>query len=191
MHRSLIVYGTRYGATAKSSKEIADVLCQKGLAVKLVNLKDEKIKDIQEYELIIVGSGIQIGKWTNEPEQFLAKFQQELTRKKLALFVCCGGANPLSEGAQKIKESHDAKIKYLDEKASKYSLKPIALGLFGGIYDFNKMSWFFRKTLSGIKPKLEAAGFKETESGIYDTRDLMAIRNWAEEVVKALEKHTE
>ena len=187
MHRSLVVYGTRYGATAKTSKEIAKVLCQKGLDVKLVNLKDEEVKDIQEYELIIVGSGIQIGKWTNEPEKFLSKFQQELARKKLALFVCCGGATPLSEGEQKIKESQDAKTKYLEEKASKYSLKPIALGLFGGVYDFNKMSWFFKKTLSGIKPKLEEAGFKETASGIYDTRDLMVIRSWAEEVVKALE----
>ena len=186
MFRCLVVYGTRYGATAKTSKEIGDILCQKGLEVKLVNLKNEKIKDIQEYELVIVGSGIQIGKWTKEPEKFLEKFQQELARKKLALFVCCGGATPLSEGDQQIKESQDARAKYLDEKASKYNLKPIASGLFGGVYDFNKMPWFFRKTLSGIKPKLEEAGFKEITSGIYDTRDLMAIRSWAEEVNKIL-----
>jgi hypothetical protein len=44
------------------------------------------------------------------------------------------------------------------------------------------MSWFFRKTLSAVKPQLEAAGFKETEPGLYDTRNVNAIRDWAKEV---------
>jgi menaquinone-dependent protoporphyrinogen oxidase len=42
--------------------------------------------------LIVVGSGIQIGRWTGEPEDFLKKHQKELTSKKLALFVNCGSA---------------------------------------------------------------------------------------------------
>jgi len=46
------------------------------------------------------------------------------------------------------------------------------------------MSWFFRKTMSGLKPKLEEAGFKETKSGFYDTRNLDTIRNWAKEVAQ-------
>jgi menaquinone-dependent protoporphyrinogen IX oxidase len=58
------------------------------------------------------------------------------------------------------------------------------LGLFGGCYDFNQMSWFFRKTLSSIKPKLESAGYKESKAGVYDLRDLDAIRNWTREVAK-------
>jgi hypothetical protein len=46
------------------------------------------------------------------------------------------------------------------------------------------MSWFFRKTMSGLKPKLEEAGFKETEPGLYDLRDLNAISIWTKEVAK-------
>jgi len=41
--------------------------------------------------------------------------------------------------------------KYLEEKAIELKVNPIALGFFGGCYDFNKMSWFFKKTLSSIK----------------------------------------
>ncbi len=71
MTNVLIVYGTLYGATANTSEEISKKLTQKGLHVKIVNLKKGKVKDITEYELIIIGSGIQMNKWTKEPEKFL------------------------------------------------------------------------------------------------------------------------
>jgi menaquinone-dependent protoporphyrinogen oxidase len=184
MNKALIVYGTRYGATSSTSEDIAEVLRKEGLDVEVVNLKDEKMNDINEYELVIVGSGIQIGKWTKEPEKFLDKFHKELTKKKTALFVCCGSTEPLDEKEDKAASIENARTKYLEEKAAKYNLQPIALGLFGGVYNFNKMSWFFRKTMSGLKPKLEEAGFKEKESGLYDLRDLNAIQSWAKEVAE-------
>jgi hypothetical protein len=46
------------------------------------------------------------------------------------------------------------------------------------------MSWFFKKTLSSIKPKLEAAGHKESKAGVYDLRDLEVIRSWTTELAK-------
>ena len=184
MVKALIVYGTRYGATANTSEVIADTLKQIGYEVKIVDAKKEKVQSISEFNLIIVGSGIQMGKWTSEPEDFIKKYQKELTTKKLALFVSCGGANPLSEGEQKDQELRNAKTKYLEEKAVELKVIPIALGFFGGCYDFNKMSWFFKKTLSSIKPKLEGAGYKESKAGVYDLRDFDAIRNWTREVAK-------
>ena len=82
MSKALIVYGTRYGAAASTSEEIAKILRQEGLEVRVVNAKEEKIKDIAEYDLVIVGSGIQFNKWTGEPEDFLKKFQKELGTKE-------------------------------------------------------------------------------------------------------------
>ena len=184
LKKALIVYGTRYGATASTSEDIAEVLQQEGLDVRVVNAKKDKVQDITEYELVIVGSGIQIGKWTKEPEKFLKKYQKELAKNKVALFVCCGSTEPLDEKEEKSKSIENARTKYLEEKAAQYNLQPVALGLFGGVYNFNKMSWFFRKTMSGLKPKLEEAGFKETESGLYDTRNINTIRNWAKELVQ-------
>jgi menaquinone-dependent protoporphyrinogen oxidase len=186
MNRALIVYGTRYGTTAETSQIIAETLRQEGFEVEVVDAKKDKVQSINDYDLVIVGSGIQMGKWTSEPESFLRKYQEELSRKKLALFVSCGSANPLSEGEQKKKEIDEGKRKYLDEKASKYNLKPVALGFFGGCYDFNKMSWFFKRTLSSIKPKLEGAGYKESKTGVYDLRNLNDIRDWAKEVAKTV-----
>ena len=188
MTKALIVYGTRYGATANTSEVISESLREEGIDVEVVDAKKHKIKSITDFNLIIVGSGIQMGKWTSEPEGFIKKHQQELSQKKLAIFVSCGGANPLSEGEQKQKELADAKKKYLQNKAAKLKVNPIALGFFGGCYDFNKMSWFFKKTLSSIKPKLEDAGYSETTNGVYDLRDLAVIRNWAKEVAAEVTK---
>ena len=182
MNKALIVYGTRYGATASTSEEIAKILRQEGLDVRIVNAKEEKVKDIAEYELVIVGSGIQINKWTGEPEKFLEKFQEELARKKVALFVCCGSASQaLNEGKPEIAES--ARRKYLDEKAAKYSLQPVALGLFGGVYNYNKEPWWAKKAMEADRPRIEAA-YKETQPGVYDTRDWNAIRSWAKDLAK-------
>ena len=182
--KAIVVYSTRYGATKGTSEEIARILQENGFHVRVVDAKQERVQSIGEFDIIIVGSGIQMGKWTIETEDFVKKFQKELRVKKVAIFVSCGGANPLSEGEQKEKEMTDAKRKYLEKKAVELKISPVALGFFGGCYDFNKMSWFFKKTLSSIKPKLEAAGYKETKVGVYDLRDLNGIRNWAKEVAK-------
>lgn len=184
MSKALIVFGTRYGATAMTAEEIAKVFRQEGLDVRVVNLKNEKVKDIDEYDLVVVGSGIKIKKWTKEPERFLKKFQKELTKKKTALFISCGAKYPLEEKTDIETELENARKNYLEEKAAKYNLQPISLGLFGGVYNFNRMGWFFKKTLSAVKPQLEAAGVKQTEPGLYDTRDLDNIRGWAKELTQ-------
>ena len=179
--KALIVYGTRYGATASTSEEIARVLKDNGLDVRVVNAKKEKVKDISMYELVIVGSGMQMEKWTGEPEKFLEKFQKELAAKKVAIFVSSGG-QAMIEPEKKTEETARTRKKYLEDKAAKYNLQPVALGMFGGVWDYNRMFFLFRKTLAGFKPKIEAAGFKETKPGLYDTRDWDAIRNWAKEL---------
>jgi menaquinone-dependent protoporphyrinogen IX oxidase len=177
----LIVYGTRYGATESTSEEISKVLQGEGLDVTVVNAKKEKIKDISEYDLVIVGSGMQMAKWTGAADNFLKKFQKELSSKKLAIFVS-SGAQVMHEYDKKTEEIEKARKQYLEDKAAKYNLKPISMVILGGVWDFNKMSFLFRKTLSSFKLKLEEAGFKEIKPGLYDTRDWDSIRAWAKEI---------
>ena len=167
---ALIVYGTRYGATASTSKEIAKVLRDEGFNVRVVNVKNERVKDISEYELIIVGSGMKINRWTKEPEQFLNKFKRELQHKKVAIFVSSARAR------QK---------KYLDEKADKYKLNPIAMTIFGGVLNYDDMGWMARKTVGQLYRKYEAMGI-EKKNGVYDTRDWDSIRNWSRELARTI-----
>jgi len=177
----LIVYGTRYGATEGTSEEIAKVLRSEGLDVTVVNARKEKVKDISGYDLVIVGSGMQMAKWTGAAEKFLKKFQKELSNKKVAIFVS-SGAQALLEHEKKTEELERAKNKYLEDKAVKYNLHPISMVIFGGVWDFNQMFFLFRKTLASFKPKIEEAGFKEIRPGVYDTRDWDSIKTWATEI---------
>jgi menaquinone-dependent protoporphyrinogen oxidase len=183
--RALVVYGTRYGATESTSEEIAKVLQGEGLEVKVVNAKREKVKDISPYDLIIVGSGMQMGKWTKEPEYFLNKFQKELANKKVAIFVS-SAAQALIEYEKKVEEIENNRKQYLEEKAAKYNVQPISMVTLGGVWDYNKMNFLFRKTLASFKPRIEAAGFKEIKPGLYDTRDWNVIRTWAKELANKM-----
>ena len=178
--QTLIVYGTRYGATAGTSEEIAKVLRQEGLAVKVVNAKEEKNIDISPYELVVVGTGVQMGRWTGEIEDFLKTHETELAQKKMALFVSTMKTVAEREGNQK--DLANAREWDIDKKLPKYSFKPVSVGFFGGVIDYNKLNFLFKKTFGSLRKRLEAAGFKETAPGVFELRDWDEIRKWAKEL---------
>jgi len=177
----LIDCGTRYGATGGTAEEIAKVLWEQGLEVKVANLKKEKVKDIAEYDLVIVGTGMQMGKWTGEAEDFVKKFRKDLAQKKTAIFVS-SAAQALLEHDKQEEQIKKARKDYLDDKAAKYNLSPISMVIFGGVWDYNKMNFVFRKTMAPFKVKIEEAGFKEVSPGLYDTRNWDEIRGWAKDI---------
>jgi len=82
-NRTLIAYATRMGATAESALEIEAILRQKyGLDV--VNLKKNPSPKLREYNNVIIGSGIAMGKWVRQALQFLGN---SFEGKKVAVFI--------------------------------------------------------------------------------------------------------
>jgi menaquinone-dependent protoporphyrinogen oxidase len=181
--RVLVAYCTRYGATASTSEEIAKVLREEGFDVRVVNTKKEKIKTVSEYDLVIVGAGLQMYRWCKESEKFLKKFQEDLRATRTAIFVSSGAIAVWDYDGQ-TEEVEDHWQKQLVDKAEMYSIDPIALGRFGGIWDYNKMNFVFRKTMGPFRMKLEEVGIKEVESGVYDTRDWDEIRKWTKDLAQ-------
>jgi menaquinone-dependent protoporphyrinogen IX oxidase len=181
--RALIVYGTSYGATKGTSEEIAKILREEGFDVKVVNAKEEKIEDISEYGLIVIGSSLAGCRWNSDVEDFLKKFHKEFERKKLALFV--SSVAPIAEREGNAEEVAKERKIALEDKVSKYNLKPVAMGLFGGILNYNKMGFMARKGMEiAFKSRLQNTGFKEVEPGVYDLRDWDEIRSWTRDLVK-------
>jgi len=178
--KTLIAYGTRYGATTGTSEEIAKILREEGFDTKIVNLKEEKIKDISEYDLVIVGSGMGNCRWASEAEDFLKNFRKAFEGKKLALFVST--MKTFFEREGKIDDVAKTRKIALDDKIAKYSLKPIASGFFGGVIDYNKMGFIARKGMEYFKPQLEKHGFKKVAPDIYDLRNWDEVRDWAKEL---------
>jgi menaquinone-dependent protoporphyrinogen IX oxidase len=181
--KTLIAFCTRYGATESTCEEIANTLRDSGFDVRVVNTKKEKVKDISEYDLILIGAGMQMMRWCKESEKFLEKFQEDLRTKKTAIFVSSGSRAVLKYDGKK-EEMENEWQKHLVDKAEKYSLNPVALGMFGGIWDYNKMGFVFKKTMGPFKMKLEEVGIEEGEPGVYDTRDWDEIRNWAKDLAE-------
>ena len=181
----LIAYGTRYGATTGTAEEIARVLREKSFEVKVVNLKEEKVKDISEYELVIIGSGMKMDMWTSKTKAFLKKFSTELNKKKVAIFVS-SGARALMEYKGENEEIRRINKKYLEDKAFKYGLKPISMAMFGGIWDYNQMGKIYTKFLDSERENFKPAGFKETATGVYDSRNWDEIRNWAKQIANII-----
>jgi menaquinone-dependent protoporphyrinogen oxidase len=130
----LIVYGTRYGATESNSEEIAKVLRSEGIDVKVINANKEKVKDISPYDMVIVGSGMQMGKWTSSAEKFLKRFQVQLSGKKVAIFVS-SAAQALHEHENNTEKIEKARKQYLKDKAAKYDLNPVSMVILGGVWD--------------------------------------------------------
>jgi menaquinone-dependent protoporphyrinogen IX oxidase len=82
-------------------------------------------------------------RWASEAEDFLKNFRKEFKGKKLALFVST--MKPLFEREGKMDDAAKTRKIALEDKVAKYSLKPIASALFGGVIDYNKMGFIARK----------------------------------------------
>lgn len=171
--KALIVFGSRYGSSTEIAEEIGKTMENEGANVDLVNLRKNKVDNIVNYDLIIVGSGIKMGKWTKEPLKFLNKNKSTLQDKKVALFVSCGA--PLS-GKKKMDEAMKL---YLEKVANEnLSGEPVSMGLFGGVFDPDANNGLMYK----MAMKMAKKGFEEKgvdTSKRYDYRDWDEIRDWA------------
>lgn len=129
MSKTLIAYGTRYGATAEVAQEIATILREiYHLEVNLVDLSTSKIKDFCLYNNIVVGSGIKIGRWASKARRLLQQFRKKNpVGKKLAVFVCSGRAGEVEQYELAIERY----VRQVILKCLK-TIKPVAYEAFGG-----------------------------------------------------------
>ncbi|MHA1302261.1 MAG: flavodoxin domain-containing protein [Candidatus Heimdallarchaeaceae archaeon] len=126
MSKTLIVFGTRFGATAEVGVKIASILrAEFNLDVNVFDLSTRTIKnlDISEYDNIVIGSGIKMGRWVSATKKFL---KHDFEGKKVAVFICSrrGGEPDLYNFAYE---------HYIQKVLAKFpKLKPIATEVFGG-----------------------------------------------------------
>jgi menaquinone-dependent protoporphyrinogen oxidase len=172
-----ICYGTRYGTTAEIVQEMVKYAEEAGAQVEAVELKRKKLSSsLEDYDLIIIGSGIQATRWTSAPLKFIEKNIESLSNQKVALFVVCGDAgNPnLVEKAQ---------ADYLDVITEKYpTLSPVSTGLFAGMFDFKRYNFVTRALVKAIAKRRTPEGEEIPE--LQDFRDWDTIREWTTNVVQ-------
>ena len=121
--KMLVAYASKSGATEQAAKIVAEVLKEKsGVEVELADLRKGS-PNIVQYENVVVGSGVRAGKVYGEALDFL---KQDFGNKKVAFFVCCGGAGDP-------KKYDESCTKYLVDVLIKYpNLKTVTTEAFGG-----------------------------------------------------------
>lgn len=177
--KTLVVYGSRYGTAAGIAQEIAQEISKEGIEVDLYNAKDVKKLDISPYDMIIMGSGIKMGKWTKQSLKFLKNNKKTLKDKKVALFVSCGAAN----------EEKSRQMGWNDylKKVAKENLEeePVDMGLFGSNYNPDaKQGFMYKMTMKFWKKDLEEKGIDTSKP--YDFRNWDEIRAWARNLAAML-----
>ena len=171
MNRVLIVYGTRYGSTTDVVQEMSKTAKELGVLVDVVNLeKGTPFPKPEEYDLVIIGSGIRAGQWKKEPLKFIEQTLESLSKTKVALFVVSGYAgNP-----DKVAE---AQAEYLDSMPEKYpGLSPSSTALIGGVFEFKKYNLVVRALVKSIVKSQMPKGEEIPEK--IDFRDWDMIRDW-------------
>ena len=168
----LICYGTRYGSAGEIAENIGEILRESGNTVEVANLKKDKVKDLESFDFIIVGSGIQMGRWTKEPLKFLKKNRDILSRKKVALFVSCMSAT-------KPETCNQGRRDYLDKIIAEFpEIIPISMGLFGGLIDPTRGGRMTKGLMTSLLKEFAKEGEEAPE--YVDLRDWEQIRLWTE-----------
>jgi len=125
--KTIILYATKYGATA----EVARLIAEKFDDALIHDLKQADVPTIDDFDCVIIGSAVYAGSFRNEAKTYINKNTEALCNKRLGLFVC--GMSPDESGAA-IKANVPDKVL----EAS------IAVCSTGGMFDPEKANFFER-----------------------------------------------
>ncbi len=158
----LVVYASRAGATAEIAEEVGKVLAAEGLKVDVLPV--QKVTTLEPYNALVLGTAARISRVIPEATRFARKQSKAMQNIKVAYFVSCLTL------FKDTPEARDTVTGYL--KPLVKIKEPVAIGLFGGVMEPEKIPGVWRKIM------------KNAERGDY--RDWESIRSWAKEISEKL-----
>ncbi len=91
MKKSIVIYNSRGGNTKKVATSIAE-----GLGAEIVNSR--KIPDLQDYDLIVLGTWIIAGQLSPRGKKFFSSLDSKVKGKKAVMFISSAGPNEQPKG---------------------------------------------------------------------------------------------
>jgi menaquinone-dependent protoporphyrinogen oxidase len=129
----LVAYASMHGSTGEVADTIAKDLCRAGASVdvRLVG----SIKDIGDYQGVIIGSAIKSDRWLPEATNFVSANKNVLSNLPTAYFLTCLTLVKRSKESQQLARSFlDPVFEIAPE------VNPSGIGLFPGVLDYSKYS---------------------------------------------------
>jgi len=96
--RIAIVYATRGGTTRECARLLGEEL--KNYSVSLIDMS-VSVPAFSDYDTVIVGFPIRMGKPMKKARRFLKEHAEELKKVRAAYFICCGFVDCFEEYAEK------------------------------------------------------------------------------------------
>jgi menaquinone-dependent protoporphyrinogen oxidase len=164
MNRILIAYASRYGATHSVAKAIGERLQHLGFSVDVLPM-DER-PDPAEYDGIVLGSSIRMGRWLTPALRFAETQASVLRQKPTAIFT----VHMLN--ADETESSQAARAEYVAPLHALFT--PQAEAFFTGEIDMNRLGMMDRFIARMVKAQSQ------------DQRDWEAIQEWTDEVAQSV-----
>ena len=158
----LVVYGTKYGATAEIAERIGQVL-------RADVQPADRVGGLEPYGAVVLGSAVYIGQWRKEAANFLKANETVLADKPVWLF----SSGPTGEGdAVELAQGwrFPGKLQPIADR-----IQPRDIAIFHGAADENKMG------------RLDKWLLKNVKAPIGDYRDWEAIAAWATAIAEELQ----
>jgi menaquinone-dependent protoporphyrinogen oxidase len=127
--KTLIIFASKHGCTENCSHLLKDKLNGE---VKIVDIKKVSIPEMTEFDNIIVGGSIYMGRIQKGINNFCLVNSSTLLNKKLGFFTCGMSENDIAE--KQIKTSFPEEL----------LTNAVAKAHFGGEFIFKKMNFFER-----------------------------------------------
>ncbi len=161
----LVTYASKYGATREIAEKIGEVLCQAGLQADVLPV--DSVGDLSNYQAVILGSALYIGKWHKAAETFLKANEKALAERPVWLF----SSGPTGVGDP---------VALLDGQRLPPGLQPTAdrirprdIAVFHGNIDLDKVNFIEKWAVKSVVKK-----------PFGDFRDWNSIAAWTNRIIE-------
>lgn len=172
MTRVLILYGTTEGLTARISEYVADVIRDHGHEAYAVDIKDTAAPEPDDYDVVIVGASIHMGKHEGYVVDFVKWYRDALERLPSAFFSVSLAAHDNMEEAKG----------YIEEFVRETGWRPDRVGIFGGALLYTQYGFIKRHLMKKIARDKGNPDTDTSRDYVYTEWD--DVRHFAEDLLE-------
>jgi menaquinone-dependent protoporphyrinogen oxidase len=175
--RVLIAYGTTEGHTARIAQYLADVIRSWGHEAHPVDLERARAPDPNDYDAVIVGASVHMGKHQTSVRNFVKQNRPALDRLPTAFFSVSLAAHGSTKAVKEV-------TSYIAKFAQQTGWRATKVGVFAGALLYTRYGFFTRWIMRKIARDKGSLDLDTSRDYVYTDWD--AVRRFGEEFLDIL-----